>query len=127
MSDWKFGRLSEVRLLGVRSELVAVVRLALLISPIDFAVIEGLRTHKRQKELVAAGASWTLDSRHLTGHAVDLAPYVGGSIRWDWPLYYQLAAAMKSAAAELKTPVNWGGHWKVRDGPHFELDRKAFP
>lgn len=127
MNKWRFGRLSEARLLGVHPELVKVVRGALAISPIDFAVVEGVRTLARQKQLVAAGASWTMDSRHLTGHAVDLAPYVGGMLRWDWPLYHQLAAAMEKSANDLYIPIVWGGRWKVRDGPHFELNRKSFP
>ena len=78
--------------------------------------------------LVRAGASRTKRSRHLTGHAVDVAALVEGQVRWDWPLYGRIASAFKAAALELKTPIVWGGDWKtLRDGPHFELDRKAFP
>lgn len=113
---------------GVHPALVKVVIRALEISRVDFTVIEGLRTPARQAQLVRAGASRTLNSRHLTGHAVDLAAWVDGAIRWDWPLYPLIADAMKRAAAELNTPIIWGGDWKsLRDGPHFELDRKAYP
>lgn len=66
------------RLAGVHPKLVAVVNLAITISPVDFAVLEGLRTIERQKSLVAAGASKTMRSRHLTGHAVDLGAIVDG-------------------------------------------------
>lgn len=119
---------SESRLVGVHQDLVAVVRRAIRITPIDFAVIEGLRTQARQRDLVAAGASRTLDSRHLTGHAVDIAPYVGGTIRWDWPLYHQLAPHIKQAAHDLEIPVIWGGDWRsFKDGPHWELPRAHYP
>lgn len=119
---------SEARLSGVRPELVAVVRRALELSEVDFAVTEGLRTKERQAELVAQGASKTMNSRHLTGHAVDLAPVIGGAIRWDWPPFYKIADAMKKAAAELGVAIIWGGDWvSFRDGPHFELDRKVYP
>ena len=87
-----------------------------------------LRTPARQAELKRAGASQTLNSRHLTGHAVDVAAWVDGDVRWDWPLYPRIASAFKQAARELNTPIIWGGDWpRLRDGPHFELDRKAYP
>ncbi len=86
-----------------------------------------MRTKARQEQLVKAGASRTMNSRHLTGHAVDLAALVGGRIRWDWPLYASLADAMKTAAKELGVAIVWGGDWpRFRDGPHFELDRKIY-
>ena len=94
----------------------------------DFAVVEGLRTQARQKELVAAGASQTMNSRHITGHAIDLAPFIAGSIRWDWPPFHDIAKAMKAAAAELGVPIVWGGDWvSFKDGPHWELSRKVYP
>lgn len=135
---------SEARLAGVHPDLVRLVRRALQISDVDFAVVEGLRTLERQRELVAKGASQTMHSRHITGHAVDLAPVIGGSISWAWPPFYKLAAAMKQAAGEAGVPVVWGGTWKpvaelpedvlravlsksFADGPHFELSRLAYP
>jgi peptidoglycan L-alanyl-D-glutamate endopeptidase CwlK len=94
----------------------------------DFVVTEGVRTVMRQAELVKAGASQTMKSRHLSGHAVDLAALVGGEVRWDWPLYTQLAKAMKQASAEAGVPLEWGGDWKsFKDGPHFQLPWKDYP
>ena len=121
------GQKSMEKLQGVHPDLVNVVKLALLKSPVDFTVIEGLRTLERQKELVAAGASRTLNSRHLTGHAVDLAAVVGKEVRWDWPLYSKIAEAMKEAGVELKVNIQWGGDWKTfKDGPHFQLHPKFY-
>ncbi|WP_137128055.1 M15 family metallopeptidase [Roseomonas sp. HF4] len=122
------------RLEGVHRDLVRVVERARPAVP--FIVTEGLRSRERQARLVAIGASRTMNSRHLTGHAVDLAYWRDdgdgaveqGEIRWDWPLYEQIGAAMKAAAKELVVPIVWGGDWaSFRDGPHFELDRKAYP
>ncbi len=116
------------RLAGVHPRLVALVKEAAALTPVDFMVTEGLRSAERQAALVRAGASRTRRSRHLTGHAVDVAALVDGQVRWDWPLYPRIAAAFKAAAARQGTPIVWGGDWpRLRDGPHFELDRKAFP
>jgi len=121
--SYKLSQRSIDRLKGVNPDLVSVVKLAIERSDVDFMVTEGLRTKERQKELVAAGASKTMNSRHITGHAVDLAAYVNG-IRWDWPLYEKIAKAMKQAAYELNIKIEWGGDWKsFKDGPHFQLSK----
>ncbi len=121
---------SERNLSGVHPDLVRVVRRAheAMSDGLGFIVIEGLRTKARQAELVKSGASQTMNGRHLTGHAVDLMATVAGQGRWDWPLYSKLGAAMKAAAATEGVPIVWGGDWRtLRDGPHFELDRKVYP
>jgi peptidoglycan L-alanyl-D-glutamate endopeptidase CwlK len=119
---------AEKNLAGVHADLARVVRRAAEITKVEFTVTEGLRSPARQKRLVEAGASRTLHSRHLTGHAVDVAAKVDGAIRWDWPLYAEIARAMKSAAKDLGIPIAWGGDWTTfRDGPHFELPRHHYP
>lgn len=125
---YALGARSRARLTGVHPDLVRVVELALTYSPHDFTITEGLRSVARQRELKAAGASQTMNSRHITGHAIDFAVLVGGKVRWDWPLYGQVAVAFKRAAKELNVPIIWGGDWKsLRDGPHVELDRRKYP
>lgn len=148
------GTRSLQRLEGVHPDLVRVVKRAIELTTVDFGVSEGLRTKERQAELLAQKATKTMNSRHITGHAVDLAPFVAGQPRWDWPLFYPLADAVKRAAIELKVPVIWGGVWDKQiselgdmekavenyvarrkragfkafiDGPHLELDRKTYP
>ena len=119
---------SRARMKGVHPDLVVVVEAAILLTPVDFMVTEGLRDVKRQAALVRSGASRTLDSRHITGHAVDVAARVDGQVRWDWPLYPRIAAAFKAAAVEAGVSIVWGGDWpRLRDGPHFELDRRHYP
>jgi peptidoglycan L-alanyl-D-glutamate endopeptidase CwlK len=118
---------------GVHPDLVRVVHRAIEITTVDFVVIEGVRTLARQEQLVKAGASRTLNSRHIPGKdgfgkAVDVMALVAGKGRWDWPLYPTIAQAFKAAATELSVPIVWGGDWpRFRDGPHFELSRKHYP
>ena len=123
-----------LRLASVHPDLIRIVERARLAVP--FIVVEGLRTRERQERLVAIGASRTLASRHLTGHAVDLAYWLddgdgapeAGEVRWDWPLARKIATAMKTAAAEEGVALVWGGDWKsFPDGPHFELSRTRYP
>ena len=116
------------RLSGVHPDLIKVVKLAITITDIDFTVLEGIRSTARQAILVKSGASHTMNSRHLTGHAVDLGAFVGGEVRWDWPLYNKIAAAMKRAAKELNIPLECGADWvSFPDGPHYQLPRKEYP
>ena len=125
---FKLGKRSIERLQGVHPDLVKVVERAIEMSPVDFTVLEGLRSPKRQQTLVASGASQTLNSRHITGHAVDLGAWVDNQVDWSWPLYHKIANVMKAAANELGVAIVWGGDWKTfKDGPHFELDRKYYP
>lgn len=144
---------SALKLYGVHPDLVRVVTRASANQSIKFRVLEGLRTAERQHELVRQGASWTLDSRHLTGHAVDLGALIDGTVTWQWAAYFELAKYLAIAADECGIPVEWGGFWgrlvagadledcqldyvvacKARrkkprlDGPHFQLPRAIYP
>lgn len=124
---YRLSKRSLDRLEGVHPDLVKVVKRAIQITEQDFTVLEGLRTKERQRELVKKGASKTMNSRHLTGHAVDIAPWVNGSVSWDWEYYYDMADAMLEAAKELGVDLEWGGHWKsFKDGPHFQLSWESY-
>lgn len=122
---YKLGGRSLQNLSGVHPDLVSVVKRAIEITEQDFSVIEGIRNINRQRELVKAGKSTTMNSRHLTGHAVDIVPY---PVSWEWEDFYPIADAMKQAAEELSISLEWGGDWKsFPDGPHFQLSRKDYP
>ena len=126
--SFELGQRSLERLVGVHPDLVRVVKRAISISDLDFTVLEGLRTVERQKVLFAKGATKTMNSRHLTGHAVDLAPVINGAVSWDWPLYHRMAKFLFEASADENVPITWGGNWvNFKDGPHVELDWKAYP
>lgn len=124
----KYSQRSLNNLRGIHPDLRRVIDRALQDSPLDFVVIEGLRSEERQRQLVASGASRTMNSRHLTGHAVDLMPIGPNGPAFDWPLYDRLGPAVKEAAEKEGVALDWGGDWKsFRDGPHFELDRSSYP
>jgi len=152
---YSLGKRSLQELQGVHPHLVAVVKRAIEITSQDFAVHDGIRTLEEQRALVAKGASQTMDSRHLTGHAVDLVPYINGKLRWEWPPIYMIALAVRQAARELQIKIRWGGAWSASfvdsnaspdfmvslytaqcrdrgqhafiDGPHFELPKQFYP
>jgi peptidoglycan L-alanyl-D-glutamate endopeptidase CwlK len=124
------------RLVGVHPDLVRVVERAIALSPVDFAVTQGVRTQAEQDELYAQGrtkpgriVTMTRNSRHIGGHAIDVVPWVNGAIEWDddgklglWPV---IAKAMKQAAKELDVAIAWGGDWKgFVDRLHFELAQR---
>ena len=150
---YQLGQRSLQNLSGVHPDLVSVVKRAIEITEQDFSVIEGVRNIDRQRQLVKSGASTTMNSRHLTGHAVDIAPY---PLSWDWEYFYPIADAMKQAAEELEVDIQWGGAWHIHsfsdwsgtpeeakedyirtrkaegkkpfsDGPHWQLSRKTYP
>jgi len=116
---------SRKNLAGVHPDLIRVVEMAAERCEVPIVVTEGLRSQARQAELKAAGKSWTLNSRHLTGHAVDIVD--GDNFGYDIPDLDKIAAAMQSAADECGVPIVWGGTWKSKDTPHFELCRKTYP
>lgn len=133
----KLSAADEKFLTKVHPDLVKVVRKAADIWPYPdqtFFITCGLRSIAEQKKNIANGASQTMRSRHLPGKttglacAVDLAIKIGGKIKWDWPLYAQMAKVMKAAAKSVNVPVEWGGDWKtLKDGPHFQLPWAQYP
>lgn len=132
---------SEANLKGVNPALVAIVREAA--TQVPFAVIEGLRTKERQNQLLKQGATKTLNSYHLTGHAVDLWPVDenGNSLPSDaafkrgsaeakaadkalWDGLRKIAQVMKLVAADRGVALTWGGDWATfPDAPHFQIKR----
>lgn len=134
MKAWSDRSLRNLK--GIHPDLSRVLNRALQDSPIDFVITEGLRTKARQAELVAKGASTTMNSRHITGHAVDLVPLLDldndGKIEaeemYSWPLIRKLAVHIKAAAAAEGVPIEAGADWvRFPDGPHWQLPHKTHP
>jgi peptidoglycan L-alanyl-D-glutamate endopeptidase CwlK len=122
------GQRSKDRLTGVHPDLVKVIEEAIKESPFDFSISEGLRTKERQKELFDAGKSQTMNSRHITGKAIDIAVLLEGKVTWDFKHYQTVADHIKKVAKELEIELVWGGDWQsFKDGPHFELQRSVYP
>ncbi len=95
----------------VHEDLCLIVHRAIDLTDVDFAITEGLRTVTRQKELYKAGASRTMNSRHLSGHAIDFVPIIGGQAAWKPSACSAVIEAFKLAAIEYKTPIVWGAVW----------------
>lgn len=134
MSKFKLSQKSEQMMLGVHPDLVRVVHRAIELTTVDFKVVEGVRSIARQKELVAKKVSKTMNSRHLSGHAVDLVPL---PVDWSNKQAFSIVAdAMFQAAKQIGVKIRWGGDWnendrsddeRFYDGPHFELHRSQYP
>ena len=123
-SKFELSQRSLDRLKGVHHDLVKVVKRAIEISEYDFMVVEGLRTKATQTEYVKKGVSQTMNSRHIIGQAVDLAPLENGAIDWNNKKgqFDAVAKAMLQAAKELNVKITWGGNWKMVDKPHFQIE-----
>ena len=125
---YKLGTKSLSNLKGVHPDLVKVVKRAIELTECDFTITEGLRTKERQAQLLKEKKTTTKNSRHLTGHAVDLAAWVDGTVSWNWDHYYKIAEAVKQAAKELNISIEWGGEWKsFPDAPHWQLPWSKYP
>lgn len=125
---YQFGQKSLEKLATVHPDLQRVFKEAITNSPYDFTITEGVRSLERQKELVAARKSTTMNSRHIKGLAVDIAVFVDGKLSWDMKYYKAAADHIKAVAVLNDVPLIWGGDWiTFKDGPHFELDRKKYP
>lgn len=99
----------------------------------DFTVVCGHRPDSVQAELYAQGrtkpgpiVTYKLPGKsihnEMPSRAVDVAPYRGGRIQWeDEKAFYHLAGIILGLAHARGVNVKWGGHWKMRDYPHFEI------
>ena len=124
VARWSFSARSLGNLAGVSLPLVKVLDAAIDDSPYDFGITEGVRSPERQRELFDAGKSKTMNSRHLTGDAVDIVVYVHGQVTWDIFYYEAVARHIKFHAAQQGVAIEWGGDWaSFVDGPHFQLAR----
>ena len=125
---FSFSSRSLRNLKGVHPDLVLVANDAIKITDTDFVVIEGLRTVARQRQLYTTGKSMTMNSRHITGHAIDVVPWVNGTVSWDWKHYYPIAKAFKQSAQDRGIQIVWGGDFvSFPDAPHFQLSREQYP
>ena len=129
-----FSERSLNNLAGVHPDLQTIFHK--VIEDFDCTIIEGLRTQERQQELYARGR-WEpgeivthLDgvkrrSRHQDGMAVDAVPW---PLDWeDEERFQKLGWFVLNTATDLKLAgkidheITWGGLWRWKDYPHFEL------
>lgn len=141
---FRFSKVSLNRLETVDERMQRIMLLAIELSPVDFMITQGRRTFDEQARLYGKGrtraqlaakglpmeyaqpgerkVTWTMNSNHMTGRAVDVAAWVDGAISWDERHYPAIATAVKAAARTLGINIVWGGDWTTtKDYPHFEL------
>lgn len=126
--NYKLGTSSESNLNTCCDGIQRVVRLAITISEVDFSVVEGVRDIEKQKENIANGVSWTLESHHLpnedgVAQAVDIYPWVEGKTNHGEDYYGKIAKAIFKASQILGIQIEWGGLWtsKHKDTPHWQI------
>jgi len=134
LMTFRFSKNSIEKLKGVHPALLLVISRALLYSPTDFSIVQGVRTQAYQDDLYAQGrtkpgniVTQTRDSRHIGGYAIDFACLKDGAINWDTSLYVPVASAFKKASLELNIPIVCGADWKFADFGHIELDATFYP
>lgn len=134
----KFGDLSKKRLATADKKLQDVLNEA--IKHYDFTILYGHRTKEEQFELYRQGRElvggvWVktgktvtnLDGKmklsqhnYLPSRAVDVAPY---PIDWnDIKRFEDMAKVILDSANKLGIKITWGGKWKMKDYPHFEIE-----
>lgn len=116
---------SKNNLKNVNSKLVDLVNLVAKnidkeLPGYSFIVTEGLRTLERQKQMVSEKKSKTMNSKHLTGNAVDIALLKDNTITWNASEYKKISVLFKKYAKELNINLIWGGDWGW-DSVHFEI------
>lgn len=117
----RFGSRSRRRLKGVDAKLVNVLNETIKL--MDITVIEGVRSKKRQAELLKKGATKVKYSKHMEGKAVDVAPY---PIQWkDRERFHYMGGMLRGIAHELDIKVRWGGDWdsdgEIKDNSFDDL------
>jgi len=126
---------SKKNLDGVHPNLLKVLEMA--ITEVDFTVTEGVRTVARQQELYAQGRTTTgkivtnadgvkVRSNHQPkedgyGYAVDI--YANPINVNDSTRIGIVASIIKRTAKSLGLTIEWGGDWKMKDYPHFDLKK----
>lgn len=127
MENHRFDADSEALLRSVHPDLSRVMRWALLMSPTEFVISAGMSS------LEADGKSFSKSSRHVTGHAVDIA--IKNNSRSDEEKdeediedYQRIANLMMKVAKKFSIDIEWGGEGKdLKNKQHFELSSKTYP
>lgn len=90
---------------------------------IPVMIINTLRTKEEQEKNIANGASWTPNSKHLVGKAVDICPYAIYQEHGDKKLQWDSNDPIWEKIGQIgeKCGLKWGGRWTQKDMGHFEI------
>jgi len=138
----KFSQRSLDTLKGVHPNLIKLMTEAIKESPVDFTIVQGVRTIEYQQSLYAQGRTAKgkivtnadgvkKKSNHQAksdgyGHAVDLFPFYDGKVQLSdkqvIPKLKLISVHIKAVAKCLGIGITWGGDFKTLFDPaHFEL------
>ncbi|CCI88461.1 endolysin [Yersinia phage phiR2-01] len=128
--SFKFGKNSEKQLATVKPELQKVARRALEISPHDFTIVQGIRTAAQSAQNIANGTSFLSNpnkSKHITGDALDFAPFINGKIDWnDYEVFWAVKKAFQQAGQELGVKLRFGADWNNSNDYRDEIQRGTY-
>lgn len=128
--SFKFGKGSEAQLATVKPALQKVARRALELSPYDFTIVQGIRTLKQSEQNKANGTSFLSDpskSKHITGDAIDFAPFIDGKINWnDYEAFWKVKQAFEQAGKELGVKLRFGADWNNSNDYRDEIQRGSY-
>lgn len=122
--SYRLSKRSLSRLCGVHPNLGFMVTEAIRLTGVDFAVMEGVRSLETQREYVARGVSRTMDSYHLYGLAIDLAPYIAGQVRYEETPMRKVVETCKAVNATHGLQIDNGWDLWGWDLWHFQLTGK---
>lgn len=129
---FKLGNKSLSHMIGLHPYLGFCVMEAIKRSKVDFTILStgGVRTDAMQEELYAKGrtvagpkVTWTKNSYHQYGLAIDVVAFVDGKPSWKEEYYEEIARAMKEVIAEYKLPIDWLYDLKGKDKPHWQITK----
>lgn len=126
-SGFYFSTRSKDNLNEVHPKLQELAKCALNVSPVDFVVVDGLRTEAEHQENLRKGVSWIKRSRHQDGCAIDVAAYHQGQVSYEPDLYYKISGSFYFCSQKMDIPIISGGEWRVKDYMHIELTREVCP
>jgi len=118
---FRLGSRSWRNMQGLHPNIGFMVTEAIKITPVDFTVFEGVRTMEKQREYVESGASKTMDSYHLYGLAVDLVPFISGSVRFEEMPMRKVVEACKSVIVAHGLGIENGWDLWGWDMWHFQM------
>lgn len=126
--SYKLSKRSLKRLTGIKPILIDILKESIKESPWDFGVPRegGFRSADEQHILFLKGASkcdgYKKKSYHQTGKAFDIYIYFQGKASWDREKLKDVAKhIMKVAKEKFNVKLSWGGNWRFKDLPHFQI------
>ena len=127
---YRLGNRSRKNMIGLHPMIAFAVEMAIKRTEQDFGILNrgGVRTDAEQAAMYAQGRTtegskitWTKDSFHQYGLAVDLVAYNNGKFNWKTKNYTEITKAMKSVIKEYDLPIEHGYDLWKKDLPHYQM------